>query len=82
LEPASFKRYIIELTNRSITSPDAREQVWQLLKELSKVLDAPNANHQLISLSVTLTTAEGAQGVVEQKAQQAGARVRVEDDDF
>ncbi|MFI6059634.1 DUF499 domain-containing protein [Streptomyces sp. NPDC051286] len=81
-EPASFKRYIIELTNRSITAPEARDQVWQLLRELSKVLDAPNANHQLISLSVTLTTTEGAQGAVEHKAQQAGARVRAEDEDF
>ncbi|MEV0694827.1 DUF499 domain-containing protein [Streptomyces sp. NPDC050388] len=42
-EPPSFKRYIIELTNRSITAPEAREQVWQLLKELSKVLDAPKS---------------------------------------
>ncbi|WP_432106023.1 DUF499 domain-containing protein [Streptomyces sp. bgisy091] len=82
LDSATFKRYIIELTNRSITAPEAREQVWQLLKELSKVLDAPSANHQLMSLSVTLITSEGAQGAIEQKAQQAGARVRVEDDDF
>ncbi|HTJ68791.1 MAG TPA: DUF499 domain-containing protein [Actinospica sp.] len=81
-EHASFKRYMIDLANRSITAPEVREQVWQLLKELSKVLDAPNADHQLISLSVTLTTAEGAQGAVEQKAHQAGARFRVEDDDF
>lgn len=81
-EPASFKRYIIDLANRSITSPDARDQVWQLLKELSKVIDAPKADHQLISLFVTLTTAEGAQGAVEQKARLAGARFRVEDDDF
>jgi cytochrome c556 len=81
-ELTSFKRYIIDLTNRSITAPDSREQVWQLLKELSKVIDAPGTNHQLISLSVTLVTSEGAQGAIEQKAQQAGARVRVEDDDF
>jgi hypothetical protein len=81
-ESAAFKRYIIELTNRSITDPDARQQVWQLLKELSKVIDVPNADHQLISLNVTLITAAGAQGAVEQKAQEAGARVRVEDDDF
>lgn len=57
--------------------------MWQLLRELAKVIDVANpADHQLLNLSVTLTTAEGDQGVVEQKAQQAGGRVRVEDDDL
>jgi hypothetical protein len=72
------------LTNRSITSPEAREQVWQLLRELAKVIDTANiaADHQLLSLSLTLTTAEGHQGQIETKARQAGARVRVEDDEF
>lgn len=79
--PIAFKRYIVELTNRSITAPDARDHVWQLLKELSRVIDA-GGNHQLIDLSVTLTTAEGSQGAIEQKAERAGARFRVEDDDF
>ncbi len=79
---ASFKRYHVDLSNRSITAPDARDQVWQLVKELAKVLDAPGADHQLITLSITLTTTEGSQGAIEQKAQQVGARTRVEDDDF
>jgi len=35
-----------------------------------------------LNLSVTLTTAEGHQEQIEQKAEQAGARLRVEDDDF
>ncbi|WP_405430447.1 DUF499 domain-containing protein [Streptomyces anulatus] len=81
-ETVSFKRYHVDLSNRSITAPDARDQVWQLVKELAKVLDAPGADHQLITLNVTLTTAEGSQGAIEKKAQQAGARSRVEDDDF
>ena len=38
--------------------------------------------HQLLDLSVTLTTTEGQQGALETKAAEAGARVRVEDDDF
>jgi hypothetical protein len=83
-EPVAYKRYVVDLTNRSVTSPEAREQVWQLLRELAKVLDSANvgADHQLLSLSLTLTTAEGHQGQIESKAQEAGARVRVEDDDF
>ena len=80
----TYKRYAVELPNRSITSPEAREQVWQLLKELAKVIDNANAaaDHQLLSLSLTLTTAEGHQGHLEERACQAGARVRVEADEF
>ncbi len=79
----AYKRYVVELVNRSITSPEAREQVWQLLRELAKIVDNANpADHQLLNLSLTLTTAEGHQGHIEAKAQQAGARVRVEDDEF
>lgn len=81
--PVAYKRYVIELANRSITSPEAREEVWQLLRELAKVIDVANrTDHQLLNLSVTLTTAEGHQGQIEQKAEQAGAQLRVEDDDF
>jgi hypothetical protein len=80
----AYKRYVIDIANRSITSAEAREQVWQLLRELAKVVDNANisADHQLLSLSVTLTTAEGHQGHIEDKAHQAGARIRVEDDEF
>lgn len=55
-----------------------------MLRELAKVIDTANiaADHQLLSLSLTLTTAEGHQGQIETKARQAGARVRVEDDEF
>jgi hypothetical protein len=58
--------------------------VWQLLRELAKVIDNANAaaDRQLLSLSLTLTTADGHQGHLEEKAHQAGARVRVEDDEF
>jgi hypothetical protein len=79
----AYKRYVVELVNRSITSPEVREQVWQLLREIAKVVDNANpADHQLLNLSLTLTTAEGHQGHIEAKARQAGARVRVEDDEF
>lgn len=81
---ATYKRYKVDLPNRSITSPEAREQVWQLLRELAKVIDNANAaaDHQLLSLSLTLTTADGHQRHLVEKAHQAGARVRVEDDEF
>jgi len=81
--PVAYKRYIVELNNRSLTAPETREQVWQLLRELAKVVDlATPADHQLLNLSLTLTTADGHHGALEAKAQQAGGRVRVEDDDF
>jgi hypothetical protein len=82
--PKVYKRYTVEVANRSITAPDAREQVWQLLKELSKVVDPANGDldHQLLNLKVTLTTAEGDQGALEAKASQIGAKVHVEEDDF
>lgn len=82
-EPVAYKRYIVELNNRSLTAPETREQVWQLLRELAKVVDlATPADHQLLNLSLTLTTADGHHGALEAKAEQAGGRVRVEDDDF
>ncbi|WP_435127767.1 DUF499 domain-containing protein [Actinacidiphila sp. bgisy144] len=79
--PVAYKRYIVELSNRSITASDARSHAWELVKELSKVIDT-DADHQLLSLNVTLVTAEGGQGAIQQKAEQAGARFRIEDDDF
>jgi hypothetical protein len=83
--PPAYKRYHIELTNRSITSAGGREQVWCLLRELAKTIDPANPHnpdHQLINLSVTLTTAEGDQGDIEKNAQQAEAKIRVENDEF
>lgn len=81
--PTVYKRYRLRLTNKSITSSDAREQAWQLLQELRKVIDPANqADHQLLSLDLTLVTAEGEQGAIEAKAKTLGAQVTVEDDDF
>src|SRR2546430_1361348 len=40
------------------------------------------ADHQLVSLSLSLTTAEGHQGQIDAKARQVDARVRIEDDEF
>ena len=83
--PTAYKRYTVELSNRSITSPEGRDQVWQLLRELAKLLDPANPgspDHQLISLIMTLTTAEGDQGAALDKARQIGGKVHVEDDDF
>ena len=81
--PVSYNRYRVTLTNRSITSLEARDQVWQLLKELAKVIDpAGEADHQLLSLDLTLTTAAGHQGGIEEKAKLLGAQISVENDDF
>ncbi len=81
--PVKYRKYRVTLINRSITAQDARDHVWQFLKELAKVIDpAGEADHQLISLDLTLTTANGHQGGIEGKAKQAGGQVSVEDDDF
>jgi hypothetical protein len=83
--PKVNKRYAIELSNRSITSPDKRDQIWQLLKELAKTLDPANPqnpDHQLIDLKLTLTTLDGHQGGIADKARQIGAKVTEELDDF
>ncbi len=55
--------------------------VRQLRRELAKVIDNANAraNHQLLNLSIVLTTLEGHQGQIEAKAAQGGARARAED---
>lgn len=44
--------------------------------------NADSADHQLLTLDLTLMTAEGHQGAIEAKAQALGAQVRIEDDDF
>ena len=79
----AYKRYRLQVTNRSITGNDTREQAWQLLRELAKVIDTANhADHQLLTLDVTLVTVEGAQGAIESKAFALGAQVTVEEDEF
>jgi len=40
------------------------------------------ADHQLLTLDLTLVTGEGQQGAIEAKAAALGAHVTVEDDDF
>nr|WP_239071825.1 DUF499 domain-containing protein [Amycolatopsis sp. SID8362] len=81
--PASYKRYRLRLTNKSITGSEVRERAWQLLQELRKVMDpAAAADHQLLTLDLTLVTAEGDQGAIEAKAEALGAQITVEDDDF
>ncbi|MFJ6898109.1 DUF499 domain-containing protein [Streptomyces hokutonensis] len=83
--PKVYKRYTLELANRSITSHEKREEIWQLLREMAKALDPAffsEQDHQLIDLKVTLTTAEGDEGRIVSKGQEIGARVVIEDDDF
>ena len=81
--PTVYKRYRVQLANKSITGGDARGQAWQLLQELRKIMDpADSADHQLFSLDLTLVTAEGDQGAIEARAEALGAQVTVEDDDF
>lgn len=81
--PTVYKRYRVQLANKSITGADARQQAWQLLQELRKVMDPSEpADHQLLTLDLTLVTAEGDQGAIEAKAEALGAQITVEDDDF
>jgi hypothetical protein len=58
--------------------------VWRLVRELAKVIDParPKCDHQLVSMKIVLNTAEGHQGELEERASDAEARLRVEDDEF
>ena len=80
----SYKRYRIRIPSLSVTSPQARNNTWKLFSELRKLLDPANEDldHQLIQLDLTLTTADGQQGELEQRARDIGARWDVEDDEF
>ena len=79
-----YKRYRIRIPSLSVTSPQARNNSWKLFSELRKLLDPANEDldHQLIQLDLTLTTAEGQQGELEQRARDIGARWDAEDDEF
>jgi hypothetical protein len=82
-EHTEYRRYMLRLENRSLTDPAARERVWRLLRELGKVLDpAQSGDHQLLDLTVTLTTREGDEGEIEDRARDAGGAARSEEDDF
>jgi hypothetical protein len=80
----THKRYIVELPNRSLRDPAARESVWKLIRELAKVVDPAHdqLRHELLSLRIELNTIEGHQGSLETRAAEVGARVRVEEDEF
>ena len=79
-----YKRYRVRLDNQSVTSPEARGQVWKLLSELARLLDPAREDfdHQLINIDFTLTTAEGHTAGLETRILEAGGRLDVEDDDF
>ena len=79
-----YKRYRVRIPSLSVTSPQARTNAWKLFSELRKLLDPANEelNHQLVQLDLTLTTAEGQQGELEQRAHDISARWDVEDDEF
>ena len=81
---SDFKRYIVDLPNRSLRGTDERERVWRLIRELAKIIDPArdDLRHELLSLRIELNTVAGHQGDLEQRATEADARVRVEDDDF
>ncbi|MBO4236828.1 DUF499 domain-containing protein [Pseudonocardia alni] len=82
-QPTVYKRYRVQLANKSITGADARQQAWYLLQELRKIMDPSDpADHQLLSLDLTLVTAEGDQGTIEAKSEALGAQITVQDDDF
>lgn len=80
----TYKRYRIRIPSLSVTGPLSRNNAWKLFSELRKLLDPANEDldHQLIQLDLTLTTAEGQQGELEQRARDIGARWDVEDDEF
>ena len=54
------------------------------MRELGKILDPANAaaDHQLIDLSITLTTRDGGQGEIEDRTRDVGGTARSEADEF
>lgn len=81
--PAAYRRYHLRLENRSLTSLGSRDAAWRLMRELGKVLDpTSSADHQLLDLTLTLTTREGEQGEIDDRTTSAGGTVRSELDDF
>lgn len=83
-EDPVYRRYTVRLENKSLTSPDARDAAWRLFSEIAKVIDptTSGADHQLVDVSVTLTTREGDQGRIEDRATAAGGTSKSELDDF
>jgi hypothetical protein len=82
--PLTYCRYRIRIPNKSITSPDDRDRAWKLVATLQRLLDPAREeyDHQLIQLDLTLTTAQGHVGDLEQRARDADARWDVEEEDF
>lgn len=80
----SYKRYRIRIGSRSLANPEDRDKAWKLFAGIRAILDPSqrDLDHQLIQMDLTLTTAEGHQGDLEQRALDLGARWEVENDDF
>ncbi len=84
--PGAPQRYVVhelELTNRSLADRSSRESLYQLLSELTDVIDPSSGQDvQVATIKVELNAAVGALDSVEAKAEQAGATWREHEEDF
>ncbi len=76
-----YKRFVLELPNRSLTDPAKRDEVWSLLSKITSQVDpAASIDLQLIDLRLILTAPEGSFAEIAERILQLGARWRVEDE--
>jgi hypothetical protein len=80
---ADYRRYALEVPNRSLVDPDARRSMANLLQAVLDAVDPDTGGDiQLIDVHVTVTADPAAVRVVGDRASATGARWREEELDF
>jgi hypothetical protein len=79
----SYTRYTVKLPSRSLTQPDSRKKVYNLLAQATDDLDPTSGiDVQLAELTLHLTAADGSLDPLYEKATAAEAQWLEEPDDF
>ncbi len=81
--PGEYRRYALEVPNRSLVDPDARRSMANLLQAVLDAVDPDTGGDvQLIDVHVNVTADPAAVRVVGDRATAAGAKWREEELDF
>ncbi|HEV8647826.1 MAG TPA: DUF499 domain-containing protein [Actinomycetes bacterium] len=79
----SYTRYTVRLPSRSLTQPESRKKVFNLLAQATDDLDPTSGiDVQLAELTLNLTAADGSLGSLHEKAAAAEAQWLEEPDEF
>jgi hypothetical protein len=79
----SYTRYTLKLPSRSLTQPDNRKKVYNLLAQATDDLDPTSGiDVQLAELTINLTAADGSLDALHEKATAAEAQWLEEPDEF